>query len=102
MVVPEYGLARRSVDRWFRSKRVRPNIQNEASGNEALLSLVALGCGVGVVPRLVLDNSSLRSSVRILNVRPALPPFRIAFCLRSQRLSSPLLAAFWNTVSETV
>lgn len=100
MVLPEFGLARRHVDRWFRTKRVRPWVQNEVSGNEAILSLVALGCGVGVVPKLVLDNSPLRSRVRVLDVRPPLPPFRIAFCALARKIEAPVLAAFWRSVCD--
>ncbi len=100
MVLPQFGLARRSVDRWFRARKIAPRISNEVPGNEALLSLVALGCGVGVVPRLVLENSPLTDRVRELPVRPALPPFRIGFCTRARRIDSPIVSAFWDSIGE--
>ena len=65
------------VDRWFRRRRVRPSVYSEVPGREALLSLVALGCGVGIVPRLVVDRSPLREEVRALEVEPGLGEFRV-------------------------
>lgn len=43
LVLPAFGLARRAVDRWFRARRVRPEIYGEVTGNEAILSLVSTG-----------------------------------------------------------
>ena len=98
MVLPEPGLARETVDRWFRAKKLRPRIYREVAGHEAILALVALGCGVGVLPRLVADRSPLRSEVRIVAVRPRLPAFRIGFCVQRRRLEIPLIAAFWDSI----
>jgi LysR family positive regulator for ilvC len=98
MVLPEFGLAREAVNRWFRDKKLRPRIYSEVAGNEAILALVALGCGVGVLPRLVADRSPLRSEVRIVDVRPRLPAFRVGFCVQRRRLDSPLIAAFWDSI----
>ena len=54
--------ARRATraDRWFRRRRVAPRVYGEVPGSEAILALVSLGCGVGIVPRIVLDESPLR------------------------------------------
>jgi DNA-binding transcriptional LysR family regulator len=38
----------------------RSTLYGEAPGSEALPALVSLGCGIGVVPRLVLEKSPLR------------------------------------------
>ncbi len=101
MVLPEFGLAREAVDRWFRAKKLRPHIYTEVAGHEAILALVALGSGVGVVPRLVADRSPLRSEVRIVAARPRLPAFRIGFCVQRRRLESPLIAAFWDSIESS-
>jgi LysR family positive regulator for ilvC len=98
MVLPEFGLARDAVNRWFREKKLRPRLYSEVAGNEAILALVALGCGVGVLPRLVVERSPLRREVRILHVRPRLPGFRVGFCVPLRRLKSPLIAAFWDSI----
>ncbi|CAM5304112.1 hypothetical protein SVIOM74S_00838 [Streptomyces violarus] len=49
----------------------------EPDGHEGLLTLVALGCGTGVVPRLVLDNSAVRERLAVVPADPAPEPFPI-------------------------
>jgi LysR family positive regulator for ilvC len=100
MILPESGLARQSIDRWFRHKRITPERYGEALGNEAALSLVSLGCGVGIVPGLVMEKSPLRSQVRSLDVRPRLPDFRVGVCTKRKNLASPIVLAFWESISE--
>ncbi len=95
-VLPTYGLARDYVDQWFDRRAVTPTVYSEIEGHEAILSLVALGCGVGVVPRLVLEKSALRERIHEIPVRPALRQFRIGLCVRERSLASPLVAAVWQ------
>lgn len=99
MVLPTSGLARQSVDRWFKNQCVSPNVYSEVSGNEAVLSLVSLGCGVGVVPDLVIEKSPLSANVRRVEVTPKLPDFKVAVCTLPQNLQSKLIQAFWRTFS---
>jgi LysR family positive regulator for ilvC len=100
MILPEHGIARESVARWFKQKRIAPKVYSEVSGHEAILSLVTLGCGVGVVPELVLEKSPLRSELQVMDVRPRLPPFHIGVCIRRSSLKTPLIAAFWDSISD--
>ncbi len=60
MILSEHGLARKRIDTWFRKKGIQPNIYARVSGNEAILSMVNLGCGVGVVPHLVVKKVPLK------------------------------------------
>ena len=76
MVLSETGLSRRRTDAWFRARRQRPNVYAEVSGHEAVISMVRLGCGVGVVPRLVLERFAQKNEVRELEVSPPLEPLR--------------------------
>ena len=98
MVLPAGGLARTAVDRWFRKKKLTPRIYGEVAGNEAILSLVSLGCGVGIVPRLVADQSPLRDSLRVLDVEPKLEAFRVGVCTEKKKLKSPIVKAFWESI----
>jgi LysR family positive regulator for ilvC len=98
LVLSETGLARTRVDRWFKQKRLKQNIYAQVSGHEAIVSMVSLGCGVGVVPDLVLKNSPLMNKVRILDVQPELEPFAVGLCAQSKRLHEPLISALWQTV----
>jgi LysR family positive regulator for ilvC len=97
-VLPSSGLAREYADRWFRKKRVTPRIYGEVAGSEAILSLVSLGCGVGIVPRLVADQSPLRTSLTVLDVEPKLQMFRVGVCTEKKKLKTPIVKAFWESI----
>jgi LysR family positive regulator for ilvC len=93
-VVPARGLVREAANRWFRRSGVKPVIAAETDGHEALLALVALGCGIGVVPRLVLDSSAMRD--RLVEVEAELDPLTVGLCARRDDLHRPLVAALWG------
>lgn len=95
LVLPESGVSRRHIDAWFRRQRVRPSIHARVDGNEAIMSLVSLGFGIGVVPGLVLQHRPPTIGVRPLRVRPALPPYAIGLCARQRRLAHPPVGAFF-------
>ena len=98
MVLSEQGLSRQRVNSWFREKGLKPDIYAEVSGHEAILAMVRLGCGVGVVPRLVLEKSSFTAEIAVLDVTPRLQPYTVGLCLSAKRLASPLVRAFWDIV----
>lgn len=102
VVLPASGLARESADKWFRRRRLAPPVYGELPGSEAILALVSLGCGVGIVPRIVLDESPLRSKVEALDVDdggPALGEFRVGICTQRRKLTSPLVRALWDSLA---
>lgn len=96
MILSESGQARDRVDDWFRSREVTPTIYAQVAGNEAIVSMVSLGFGVGVVPRIVLENSPLAGSVQVLRVSPELPPYEVGLFALEKKLRSPLINAFWS------
>jgi LysR family positive regulator for ilvC len=99
MILPRTGQARENIDSWFIRQGIRPNIYAEVSGNEAILSLVALGCGVGFVPQLVIHESSLANKVKVLESGPELSDFHVGFCTRRSSLaSSDIIRAFWGSI----
>jgi len=95
MILSESGLARRRVDAWFREQNIQPSVYAQVAGNEAIVSMVSLGFGVGVVPRIVLDNSPLADQVAVLNVRPGLKPYDVGLFTVEKKLKNPVIAAFW-------
>jgi LysR family positive regulator for ilvC len=99
MVLSEAGLSRKRADAWFRASRIRPNVYAEVSGHEAIVSMVRLGCGVGVVPRIVVERFSQKGEVRMLDVAPPLEPYTIGLCAHRRRLASPVVKAFWDIVA---
>ena len=96
MILSESGLARERVDRWFRRHRIKPNIYAQVAGNEAIVSMVSLGFGVGLVPKLVVENSPLADRIQVLNVAHDMAPFAIGVCALQRKLSNPLIKAFWT------
>src|SRR5450432_1467098 len=101
VVLPSGGLAREAADRWFKRHRATPHLYGEVPGSEAILALVSLGCGVGVVPRLVLDKSPLRTNVRVLPYgqgQDDLGEFRVGVATQRRKLTSPVVRAFWEVI----
>jgi LysR family positive regulator for ilvC len=100
MILSERGLARNRLEDWFRKLGATPNIYAQVAGNEAIVSMVSLGFGVGVVPRIVLDNSPLSAKVRVLDVQPELAPYEVGLFALEKRLASPLISAFWSQLDD--
>ncbi len=98
LIVAERGLSRIRVERWFAEKRILPNIYAQVAGNEAIITMVSLGCGVGVVPGLVLEQSSLKNQVSIMSVTPQLEPFSVGVCTTEKNRGNPVVQAFWESV----
>jgi LysR family positive regulator for ilvC len=101
MILPEGGILRSRVDTWFKSLRATPRIYAQVAGNEAIASMVSLGLGVGVVPKIVLDNSPMAARIRVLNVQPELEPYDIGLFALKKSLHNPLVQAFWSTGKRT-
>lgn len=95
LIIPEEGMARERLDNWFREQKITPNIYAEVKGNEAIVSMVSLGFGVGVLPKIVVDNSPLAERVEPFKEQPDLGPYSMGICVMEKRLKSPILNAFW-------
>lgn len=99
LILPTNGPTRDSIEKWFASKSIRPLIYSEVPGNEAILSLTALGCGVGFVPDLVLQNSPLGSALSVVKNGPDLDAVDVGFCTEKKSLlSSKIIQAFWHSI----
>ena len=102
LVLPSSGRVRRNVDTWLRDRNIKANVYAEVPGNEAILSLVALGCGVGFVPELVVNDSPLRDQVTMIEAGPVLEDFHVGFCTRRKNLAvSTIIRAFWQSTAES-
>ncbi|PSJ36589.1 HTH-type transcriptional activator IlvY [Zobellella taiwanensis] len=94
VILPEQGVARKRTNQWFRNKGISPHIYAEVAGNEAIVGMVALGCGIALVPTAVIDHSPMADKIRRLEVTPDLKPFEVGVCLLKKRLEDPLIQAF--------
>ncbi len=100
LVLPQAGLSRRRLDKWLKSHQLTPNISSEVSGNEAIIPMVRLGCGVGIVPQLVLERSPFRDEVRILENAPRLESYVVGLCSTRRNLQRASVQAFWRLAEE--
>jgi len=81
LILPRRGLARERFDRWARQRDLKVHVAAETAGNEAILALARLGQGLGLVPRIVLDNSPFAAGLEVWNPEPDLGDYDIGFVL---------------------
>lgn len=100
LILSEEGISRERLDKWFKRQQITPNIYAEVKGHEAIVSMVSLGFGVGVLPKIVLDNSPLADRVAPLPWQPDLGVYELGVCVLEKRLKSPITEAFWQQLHE--
>lgn len=99
LILPETGMARERMDRWLADNNYLPNIYAQIGGNEAIVSMVSLGFGIGLVPKIVVDNSPLAEQVSVMAFQPELGVVEVGFCAKQKRLKSSLVKALWESVN---
>jgi LysR family positive regulator for ilvC len=100
IILPEHGAARKRFELWYRKKQQgKPTIYATVSGHEALVSMVALGCGVGIVPQVVVDNSPVKDKVSNLENIGDIEPFELGVCCLNQTKDQPLIRAFFAAIT---
>ncbi|GAA4903438.1 HTH-type transcriptional activator IlvY [Ferrimonas pelagia] len=103
LIMPEHGQTRRRIETWYRRKQLgKPKIYATVSGHEALVSMVALGCGVGIAPHVVIDNSPVKSRLQPLTGPEEIPPFGLGIACQRNRQHEPLIQAFLDVVSPEI
>ncbi len=100
-ILPEHGPTRRRIDQWFRRHHIsNPMIYATVAGHEAIVSMVALGCGIALLPSVVLDNSpeSVRRRITVADNVAQTSAFDLGVCVQKKRLNEPLIHAFWQLI----
>ncbi len=101
MILPEHGVARKRFDYWYRRRQQgKPNIYATVAGHEALVSMVALGCGVGVAPKIVVENSPVKERVQYLENVGEIEPFELGICCSNQSREQSLIKAFFAAIAQ--
>ena len=99
IILPEHGVARKRFKQWFRQKTsARPNVYAQVSGQEALVSMVALGFGIGLSPIVVVENSPVKDRVGLLP-DTSIPAFDLGLCCFKKKLDDPIVAEFMAMTS---
>jgi LysR family positive regulator for ilvC len=96
VILPRRGLERERLDAWLEEHGGRPEVYAEVDGNEAILALVALGCGVGVVPELVRKDSPLRGRIEQVDVKRPPRGYHVSLCAKHRTLSRRTAGALWE------
>jgi LysR family positive regulator for ilvC len=96
VILPRRGLERQRIDVWLERQGARPDVYAEVDGNEAILALVALGCGVGVVPELVRKDSPLRGRIEPVEVKRPPHGYHVSLCAKDRTLARRTAAALWE------
>jgi LysR family positive regulator for ilvC len=96
VILPRRGLDRERIDAWLAQRDAHPEIYAEVEGNEAILAMVALGCGVGVVPELVRKDSALRGRIELVSVADPPRGYHVSLCTKARTLARRSTAALWE------
>ena len=97
LILAERGLSRTRAERWLAEEKIQPTLYAQVAGNEAIITMVSLGCGVGIVPALVLEKSPLQDQITVLEAAPRLKPFSVGICTMGKNRVNPIVQAFWKT-----
>ena len=99
-VMPESGPAQQRIQQWLKRMNIKPEVRAQVSGNEAIVSLTALGIGVSAVPAPVLELSPAKHKIQILSAQKVPDPFDLGIVCLKRRLSEPVMNSFWQLVME--
>ena len=101
IILPRQGLTRDLADRW-RKRALGPHEVQETDSHEEVVALAALGSGIGIVPKLVVDTSALRQRLRELTPPVPLPTMSLGLVVRDCDRKRPEIAALCSMVSASV
>lgn len=100
LILPKTGLARARFDQWISSRNVKTKIAAETEGNEAIMALVQLGLGIGLVPQIVLTNGPYTNGFTSHAALNSLGYYEIGFIQKTQFSGSESYKRMRAAVSE--
>lgn len=92
MILPESGPSKRIVHHWLAEQGVKPKVYATVAGHEAIVSMVALGCGIGIVPRIVVENTYSANKVNIIPL-VNIESFELGLCCLAKRSGEAIVKA---------
>jgi len=100
LILPKTGLARERFEEWIRSRNVHPIVAAETEGNEAIMALVQLGLGIGLVPQIVLTNGPYINGFTSYAALNSLGYYEVGFIQKIRLQGSESYKRMRNAVSE--
>lgn len=99
-ILPVEGPARKRIDSWFKLQKIKqPKIYASVEGHEAILPMVAVGCGVALLPDIVVKHSPLQNQISYFHLAQPIQSFELGVCVQQRRLQEPIIQAFWSVLS---
>ena len=102
LILPKMGLARERFERWIKIHGIKPNIAAETAGNEAILALGRLGLGLGLVPRLVLENGPFAEGLVIYGAGPDFGAYDIGFVQKTAASGTDAAKKFRTAIADII
>lgn len=100
-ILPVEGPARKRIDSWFKLQKIKkPKIYASVEGHEAILPMVAVGCGVALLPDIVVKHSPVSNQVSYFHLQQPIEAFKLGVCVQQRRLQEPIIRAFWSVLSD--
>ncbi|KAE9536304.1 HTH-type transcriptional activator IlvY [Ursidibacter arcticus] len=100
-ILPVEGPARKRIDHWFKLQKIKePKIYATVEGHEAIVPMVAVGCGVALLPDIVVQHSPVNNQISYFNLTLPIQPFELGICVQQRRLQEPIIQAFWALLSD--
>lgn len=97
MILPDIGPSKRIVHHWLSEQGIRPRVYASVGGNEGILSMVALACGIAIIPEIVVKCSSIADKVNMLSINN-IESYRLGLCCLKKRRQDPIINAFFEQV----
>lgn len=95
MILPDIGPSKRIVHHWLSEQGIRPRVYASVGGNEAILSMVALSCGIAIIPEIVVEYSAIAEKVNVLAISN-IESYRLGLCCLQKRRQEPIINAFFE------
>lgn len=100
IILAETGLSRSRFEKWYRGLQFgKPNIYANVAGHEAIVSMVAVGCGVALSPKVVVENSPVKERIEYLDHIEQFSPFELGIACLNIKRKQPLIRAFFDTLA---
>lgn len=102
LILPKSGLGRERFDKWARLQGVKPDIAAETAGNEAILALARLGVGLGLVPKLVLENGPFAEGLAVYHAGAEFGDYDIGFIQRKNSNGSDTVRIRRTVITDVI
>jgi LysR family positive regulator for ilvC len=101
-IIQERGVVRDHSIAWLKGFGIKPKISAHVSGNEAIVSMVSLGLGVAVVPKLVLEDSIHAKQVSVIKADIDNQALAIGVVSRQEDRNKPVIRAFLDSAERSL